>query len=115
MAIITSSRTSTGNTRSMVIKWEGLANGDTGAPIDFSQYSDRSVQVVGTFGVNGSVRLEGSIDGINYAALTDPQGNNLDISTAKIEAVTELVLYVRPQVTAGDGSTNLSVFLLIKE
>ena len=115
MATIQHTRTSTGTSHSMVVNWENLANGDDGLPIDFSQYSDRIVQVLGTFGLGGSVRLEGSINGTDYNVLTDPQGNSLDISMASIEAVTELVRYVRPRVTAGDGSTNLSVYLLIKE
>jgi hypothetical protein len=51
---------------------------------------------------------------VNWAALTDPQGNNLDMASLKIEAISELTRFVRPKVTAGDGTTNLTVLLLVK-
>jgi hypothetical protein len=73
-----------------------------------------SVQVVGEFGVGGVLRIEGSINGTDYAPLTDPQGNNLDISTAKIEAISELVRWIRPRVVSGDGSTALTIIMLLK-
>ena len=88
---------------------------DQGAPLESPGWSDRSVQVAGTFGTGGSVRIEGSNDGTNYAALTDPQGNALDITTAKIEQIMELTRYIRPRVTAGDGSTSLTVTILTKK
>lgn len=91
------------------VQWTGLANGDDGTPYEGVGSTDRSVQVTGTFGTGGSVRLEGSNDGTNYAALTDPQGNDLNITSAKIEAITELCRYIRPRVTAGDGTTSLVV------
>lgn len=97
-----------------VISWSGLLNTDDGAPVDMVAYADRSVQVTGTFGTGGNCRIEGSIDGTTYATLTDPQGNVLDFSTAKIEAVTELVRFIRPRITGGDGSTNLVCSLLVR-
>ena len=98
----------------VVATWANLANGDDGGPIELANFADRSVQVVGTFGVGGNVRIEGSLDGSNYAVLTDPQGNNLDVQAAKIEAITELVRWIRPRVTAGDGTTSLTVTMLLK-
>lgn len=109
------SRIESGNQKTLIVKWTGMQNGDDGDPLRFSQYADKSVQVVGTFGVGGSLRVEGSIDGTNYAALTDPQGNALDITSAKIEAVTELVQFVRPRITGGDGTTLLDITLIAKE
>lgn len=97
-------------------RWTGLTqtSSDDGEPFEMPGAADRSVQVTGTFGVGGSVRLEGSNDGTNYAVLSDPQGNALDITTAKIEAITELTRYIRPRVTAGDGSTDLAVTVLVR-
>jgi hypothetical protein len=92
-----------------------MANGDDGNPIQFAQYTDKSVQVTGIFGSGGSIRLEGSNNGVDWAPLSDPSGNDLNITSAKIKMVTEATYYVRPRVTAGDGTTNLSVHLLIKE
>lgn len=98
----------------VVATWAGMANGDVGEAIELANFADRSVQVVGAFGAGGNVRIEGSLNGTDYAPLTDPQGNNLDINAAKIEAITELVRWIRPAVTAGDGSTALTVTMLLK-
>lgn len=77
---------------------------------EFANYRDRNVQVFGTFGAGGSIRIEGSHDGTNYAVLADAQGTALDITTAKIEEITVPTLYMRARVTAGDGTTSLSVY-----
>lgn len=102
--------------RVLIVTWSPLTHtgSDQGAPLEMPGFADRSVQVSGTFGSGGSVRIEGSNDGTNYAVLTDPQGNALDITAAKIEAIMELTRYIRPRVTAGDGSTSLTVSMLIK-
>lgn len=114
MAIQPSSAIATGNSNSFVAAWTPLSAGGTGAPIRFAQYTDKSVQVSGVFG-GASLRFEGSNDGATYLPLTDPQGNTLDFVSAKIKAVTEGSLWVRPNVTGGDGTTALSVFVLMKE
>lgn len=99
-----------------VIAWTGLtfATTDDGDPLEMPGSADRSVQVTGTLGAGGSVRIEGSNDGVNYAALNDPQGNVLDIATLKIEQVLDLTRYIRPRVTAGDGTTSLTVTMLVR-
>ena len=95
--------------------WTPMANGDVGSPFDMMNYADRSVQVLGTFGAGGNLRWEGSNDlGTTWATLTDPQGNALDFTTAKIEQVMELAHWVRPKVTNGDGSTAITVVLVAR-
>ncbi len=113
MATINHTRQPTNNTRSIVIAWEGLSNGDLGDAIPFGQYADKSVQVTGTFG-DGALVLEGSNNGTDFATLTDLQGNDLNILAAKIEQVTEVTAWVRPRVTGASGAS-LNVHLLIKE
>jgi len=97
-----------------VVRWTGLANGDVGQALDLSAYPDRSVQVVGTFGAGGSVTIQGSNNGDDFASLADPQGNALAITTAKIEAILEAVRYIRPIVT-GDVTTSLAVILFSRK
>lgn len=95
--------------------WADMANTDDGAPFPFAEWADRSVQVIGTFGVGGNLLWEGSNDGgVTYAPLTDPQGNALNFTAAKIEAVTEICELARPRVTAGDGTTSLTVIVLAR-
>ena len=98
----------------VVATWPNMQNGDDGQPIELANFADRSVQVTGTFGAGGKVRIEGSLDGASYAPLTDPQGNDLDLTTAKLEAVSEVVRWIRPRVIAGDGTTSLTVTMLLK-
>ena len=95
--------------------WSGLLNTDTGAPLDWTEYADRCLQVTGTFGAGGSCTIQGSNDGSNWSPLTDPQGNALTFTSQKIEQALELPRYVRPIVTAGDGTTNLVVTLCMRK
>lgn len=102
------------NDHCVILTWEGMQNGDDGQPIELANFADRSVQVEGTFGSGGTARIEGSINGTDYRVLTDPQGNDLDITTGKIEAVTELVRFIRPRIVGGDGTTSLNVTMIFK-
>lgn len=75
--------------------------------------SVRSVQFTGTFGTGGTILLEGSNDGTNYVTLTDPQGNAISKTAAGIEAIEETTVYIRPRVSAGDGTTSLVATLFL--
>jgi cystathionine beta-lyase family protein involved in aluminum resistance len=92
-----------------VLTWGPMANSDTGAPVSLPGYCDRSIQASGTFGSGGSVAFEGSNDGVNYYALPSPGGSTIAITTAAIDPCTTAVLWIRPHVTAGDGTTSLTV------
>lgn len=115
MSIITTVITPTQTSKACVATWAALRNADTGAALDQSQYTDKGVQVFGTFGTGGAVQLHGSNDGSNWAPLDDPQGNALTFTGAGIKFVAEATRYIRPVVTAGDGNTNLTVSILLKE
>jgi len=93
-------------------RWDNLANGDTGTPLEIDRRTDRSIQVNGTFGAGGTVVIEGSLDGTNYVTLSDLQGTALSFTAAGLEGVTEAVTFIRPRVSAGDGTTSLDVFIL---
>lgn len=101
--------------RAQVFTWSGLLNGDTGAPVTWVDFADRCFQVTGTFGVDGSVTIQGSNDGATWATLSDPQGSALTFTAAKIEQALELPRYVRPSVTAGDNDTALVVTLCMRK
>lgn len=96
------------------VAWTPLANGDSGTPYAMPGFADRSVQVGGTFGAGGTVVIEGTIDGTNYITLTDPQGNAISKTAAAIETISEIVKFIRPRVTAGDGTTAISVYLIAR-
>ena len=98
-----------------VASWADLLNGDDGAPIAITPYTDKSAQVFGTFGAGGSLPIEGSNDGVNWAVLTDPQGNDLRFTTGKIEFISEATRFLRPGPVSGDGTTSLTVLIFLKE
>jgi hypothetical protein len=100
------------NIRSKTGTWTGLTQttADDGAPLELPDYADRSIQIQGTLGVGGSLNIEGSNDGTNYVLLTDPQGNNLTITAVgRMEQIQEITRFLRPRVTAGDGTTSFNV------
>lgn len=115
MSTISYTKQPSGNSRTVLCQWANLANSDDGEPLPFSQYADKTIQVIGTFGAGGALAIEGSNNGTHWAVLTDAQGNDLSITSAKIEQVLEATQYIRPRVTAGDGSTSLTAVLLARE
>ena len=99
----------------IVGQWSGLLNGDTANPIQVPLYADKSVSVEGTFGT-ATVNIRGSIDGVNYYTLNDPQGNALTFAsgTKRIEAILENVAYIQPVIATPDGTTNLQINLIAR-
>lgn len=105
-----------------VIKYfyEALANGDSGTPFKAPENADKSVQVVGTFGTGGTIGIEGSnLDApsadANFFALTGDSNNPLDDEQAAFgDVIIENTEWVRPHVTAGDGSTDLDVYFVVR-
>jgi hypothetical protein len=99
-----------------LVRWSGLTftTLDDGAPAQWVEFADRCFQVTGTFGAGGSLVIEGSNDGTTWHALSDPQGNPLTFTTGRIEQALELPRFVRPRVTAGDATTNLTVTLMMR-
>jgi len=98
-----------GQGNGVMVEWSGLLNGDDGAPFEGVDFADRTVQISGDFGTGGSLTLQGSNDGTNWYAVTDPQANAITKTAAGLEVISENPRYMRPIVTAGDGATNLAV------
>ena len=91
-----------------------LANGDDGTPLDAMTYADKTVSVRGTFGAGGSVQIEGG-DAIapSYSILNDSLGetNTLIFTAADTRTILEHPGRIRPRVTAGDGTTSLTIVI----
>jgi hypothetical protein len=98
--------------RASVITWTGLATGDTGQPLEMTGWADRSIQATGTFG-GATVNIEGSNNGTNWSLLTDPQGNNIALTSAKIEQVMEITRFIRPAVSGGSG-VSINIITLVR-
>lgn len=97
-----------------LVVWAGMANGDTGAPIKLPAHADRSVHISGTFGAGGTCVMQGSNNSSSYVTLTDPQGNALSKTAEAVEVIEEVTLLTRPNVTAGDGTTAITVSMLLR-
>jgi hypothetical protein len=96
-----------------MITWAALTNttSDVGAAVELPYAKKLTVQVIGTFGALGNLRFQGSNDGTNWHPLNDVTGTHINLTAAGIEAAVELPRYVRPIVTAGDGTTSLTCIL----
>lgn len=98
------------------ISWT-LANGESGDAISFVEFSDKCVQFGGTFGAGGSVTIQGSNDltaPSNWSTLTDPFDVAVTATSASLEQILTSPLWVRPTVTAGDGTTAITVKLVVR-
>lgn len=94
--------------------WQGLTDdtSDTGAPADLKNHADRSVQLIGTLGAAGACTIQGSNDGgTTWATLNDPQGDPLVLVALGIYQIQEYTKEVRPAITAGDGTTDLDLYI----
>jgi hypothetical protein len=93
------------------VVWAGIGNGSQGAPPTdvkrIGAWRQASFQVAGTFGMAGSVSLEGSNDGTTWVALSPAALTAAGFFAAL--GIMEHPRFIRPNVTAGDGTTSLTV------
>lgn len=98
-----------------VYTWANMAFGDDGQPMGVVASGDRTIQVEGTFGVGGQVVIEGTLDQVHWHTLHDPTGASLSLTQASLATVLENVVLLRPRVTAGDGSTQLTITIITRK
>lgn len=118
MSTITPTFSTNGDGSVVTFTWAGLTTtADTGLAVgmQWAPWADRTVQVLGSFGTGGTVLIQGSNDGgATYATLNDPGSSALSIQAAKIKSVLELTETVRPFISAGDGTTSLTVVMVCR-
>jgi hypothetical protein len=95
----------TGEESFLIATWEDLTSADTGAAVNVAAYPDRSVQLCAGDGAT----LEGSMDGLVWASLTDQNGDPLSLTSSAIKFVLENAVYVR---VASPTSAGVKVILL---
>ena len=86
--------------------WTGIGNGQVGTFLSFRS-SKISLQVNGTFGAGGSIKLQGSNDGINWNDLSPTALTSAGFFSPF--GANEKPRYIRPNCTAGDATTSLNV------
>lgn len=101
---------------SAVYTWAGLANGDDGEPVGAIGTGDRTIQITNgsTFGVGGTVIVEGSLNGTDWFQLRDPSSTLISFTAASGKAILENAPFVRARVTGGDGTTALTALLSVR-
>ena len=102
-----------GPAKTFIVEWV-LGAGDTGVPIDYPGAADRTVQIIGNFG-GATVEMQGTLEQtpVTWLPVTDAQGNAISKTEASLEAITELVRWIRPIVTGGTG-TAVTILLLMR-
>jgi hypothetical protein len=90
----------------IVATWAAIPNGNQGDG-QGGPWVGVYFYVTGTFGVGGSVQMEGSNDGTNWFILSAPARTTAGAFAPL--GVTEHPKFIRPNVTAGDGTTALTV------
>lgn len=95
-----------------VVTWAGLTttNAD-GAPTGYASNGMGGVtfQVAGTIGAGFAMVVEGSNDGVTYYTLNDQANTAINFTALGLKTVRDAPLWIRPRVTAGDGTTNVTV------
>ena len=97
--------------------WTGLLNGDSGSPISVPGAADMSIQVIQVAaGTGDTIILEGSLEETpsNWFQLRDGGDNLVSFTGDDGEALSPVVMHVRPRVTAGDGTTEFTAILLAR-
>ena len=97
-----------------IYTWGPMANGDVGNAQAYTGTGDRTIQVTGTFGAGGSLQPEGSLDGVNWFQLKDPSNTAIAFTAAGLKAILEHAPFIRPHVTAGDGTTSLTCIISVR-
>lgn len=103
----------------IAMSWGPMKFGDNCVPIVSGSLVDHSIQAEGTFGIGTSVTLLGSNDATtttngNYHALTDPYGTTINIQSPAIKQSTEVTAWIKPAITAGDGSESIVATVSIR-
>jgi len=116
MATITGVQSAINNSAQQVL-WETITTtNNVGSGIELSSHADRSFHAVGNFGTGGTIDIEGSNDGTNWALLKDPFGTDLQLtSAAPLASLTEATRYVRPSLSAGTGGVDLDVYMYARQ
>ncbi len=114
MATIASQASGPTNESTVEVLWETLTTTNRpGAGVAIAKFPDKTVQVLGTFGSSASIAIEGSNDGgTTWAACHDITGTVIALTAAGLVLVVESPKLIRPNLTSGNGSTDIDVYLI---
>jgi hypothetical protein len=103
----------------VVVSWSPIttANND-GQRFEMPGSADRSVQVFGTFGAGGTITFQGSNEAtpsawVTLAAAGDAT-EDMIFTASDMKQLLESTRWVRPLLSGGDGTTSLTVLMLVR-
>ena len=106
----------------VAVTWTPLTTTNlNGQAYEMPGWADRSVHVFGTFGAGATLTIQGSNEAtatnwVTLAAAGDP-AEDMTFATAggtDIKQFLEMTRWVRPLLAGGDGTTSLSIIMLIR-
>lgn len=115
--ILTELPTSYQGFKAWQVQWADIPSGALCAPVDLVEFSDRSVQIEGTFGTSSmaTVAIAGSNDLSNFETLRDPSSTSLTgLSATGIHGILEMTGLIKPVITGGDSGTLLTITLFLR-
>ncbi len=114
MATIAGVLTGPTNDGIVEVLWETLTTTDRpGSGIVLAQYPDKTVQVLGTFGASASIAIQGSNDdGTTWFPCHDITNTVIALTAAGGALIVENPKQMRPNLTNGDGSTDVDVYII---
>lgn len=113
MATITAAKTRVSEGKNTHL-WELLTTtNDTGSAVGGMGARQLTVHAFGTWGAGGNVNIEGSNDGTNWDVIDDEGGTPIAFGANGFAALPVSPRFVRPFVTAGDGTTDVDVVLAV--
>ena len=105
-----------------VVKWPLMASGDVGVVFESPHHTEKHVTVGGTYGTGGTIRME--VQDVadarvtaRYSVAKDSQGNPMVFTGAdgnpETKSMKPVTFQVRPNCSVGDGTTSLTVRMLV--
>ena len=112
MAIQNYTVTPSGITNTWIVTWGAAGDADTFTPFPVNAgFAERTAQVEGTQ-AGATITINGSVDGVNYEALTTNGSNACTFAAKGVKSIWELPLLIKPTTASGSGSS-LVVSLLL--
>jgi hypothetical protein len=110
------------NGGAILFSWSGLLVNDDGAALAVPWFAEKTVHVKGTFGAGGTAKIQFTNDGATaatFGALTaclarSPDSVAISITGEDGKIILENPVWLRPIITAGDGTTNLQCFIVCR-
>jgi hypothetical protein len=104
-----------------VVRWPSLASGDVGVVFECPQQEEKHVSCGGTYGAAGTIQMEVQdvvVGTPRYSVAKDSANNPMLFTGAdgnpETKSMKPLTFQVRPNCIHGDGTTNLTVRMIIR-